>query len=661
MTIENQLVPRQIYASRATTLWLLAALALAFAPHMLRLPLTLTAMCLLFGLWRLMIERRATALPHKLIKALLLLVSLVLVYLHYGTLLGREAGIALLAVMLSLKLLEMRTNRDYVVVILLGYFLAITLVLYNQTLPMAVYMITVALMLTTTLIDLNMPQQRRRVTTNLRLTKKLFLQALPIMLIMFFLFPRIPGPLWSLPDDAHSGTTGINDEMSMGSISNLSQSDKIAFRVEFEDQVIDSNLNYWRGPVLWHTDGKQWRVGEQLTRRSMVGYHSADKPVRYTVTLEPHNQKWLYGLDLPAMAPEGSMVSDDYRLLTSAKVQKLQRYTLTSYSEYNTGPLTADELRRALQLPPGRNREALALGRKWATQFNDPEAIVAQALAYFNQQPFRYTLQPPLLGNNPVDEFLFNTLAGFCEHYSASFTTLMRAAGIPARIVTGYQGGDFNPVGNYLIVRQRDAHAWAEVWIEDKGWVRVDPTAAVAPERVELGAEQAFSELFDRKSTFQFKNNFLANQWLKMRYGWDALNNGWNQWVIGYSSIKQRQLLSSLGFESVRGKEMAIVMMITIIVTLFALLAITLYRGKRQQDAITTAYQHFCKKITAIGIKREPYEGPVDFAQRIVAQRPDLEPQVAQINELYIALKYRPRHTQQQVRQLQQQVRSLKL
>lgn len=650
---------RQIYASRVTTLWLLAALALAFAPHMLRLPLMLTALCLLFGLWRLVIEQRAGTLPHKMVRILLLAVSLALVYLHYGTLLGREAGIALLAVMLSLKLLEMRTVRDYVVVILLGYFLAITLVLYSQTLPMALYMIIVALVLTTTLIDLNMPPHQRRVATNLRLTRKLFLQALPIMLVMFFLFPRIPGPLWSLPDDAHSGITGISDEMSMGSISNLSQSDKVAFRVEFAGDVIDNQLSYWRGPVLWQTDGKEWRAGQPLTHRSVVGYRSAGKPVRYTVTLEPHNQKWLYGLDLPAMAPEGSTVSDDYRLLTGAKIQELQRYTLTSYSEYDTGPLTADELRRALQLPPGRNSSAVALGRQWAAELGDPETIVAQALAYFNRQPFRYTLNPPLLGNNPVDEFLFGTLAGFCEHYSASFTTLMRAAGIPARVVTGYQGGDFNPVGNYLIVRQRDAHAWSEVWLANRGWVRIDPTAAVAPERVELGAEQAFSELFERRSTFNFNNDFLSSQWLKLRYGWDTLNNSWNQWVIGYGAIKQRRLLANFGIESLQ--EMALVMVVAIIALLIALLIIAIYRSGRKQDAITRAYSHFCKKVTAIGIRRAPYEGPVDFARRVVAQRPDLEPQVTRINDLYIALKYRPRHTPQQIKQLQQQVRSLKL
>jgi len=652
--------PKQQTTTRNTTMWLLAALLLAFAPHTLRLPLAITTLCLLFGLWRFTIERRASlALPVPLLRMLLLAVSLTVVYFHYGTLLGREAGIALLATMLALKLLEMRSIRDYVVVIMLGYFLAVTLVLYNQTLPMAVYMIAVAFLLTATLIDLNLPRTRRQRFANMRLTAKLFIQAAPIMLILFFLFPRIPGPLWSLPEDAHSGTTGISDEMSMGTISNLSHSNEVAFRVAFDGDLIGNELSYWRGPVLWHTDGKQWTGGQASDRNSAVSYRPVGKPISYTVTLEPHNQKWLYALDLPAMAPAQTMINSNFQLVAQSKIKELKRYKMASYSEYITGPLSADETRRALQLPVDRNQRAVALGRQWQQQLREPEAIVAHALSHFNQQPFHYTMTPPLLGRHPVDEFLFSTQQGFCEHYAASFTVLMRAAGIPTRIVTGYQGGDFNPVGNYLIVRQRDAHAWAEVWLANRGWVRVDPTAAVAPQRVELGAETAFSELFNRRSTLQFENDFLSRNWLKLRYGWDSLNNGWNQWVIGYDSLKQSRLLTQFGIDSL--KQMAAVMVAAIISLLMLLLALSTYRNRQQRDAISSAYHRFCEKLATIGIARQPHEGPVDFAKRVIEQRPDLEPQIAQINDLYIALKYRPRHTQQQIRHLQQQIRLLKL
>ncbi len=656
--------------SRGTTMWLLAALALAFAPHSLRLPLAITALCLLFGAWRFIIERRTVTtltLPHNVVRLLLLVISLTIVYLHYGTLLGREAGIALLACMLALKLLEMRGVRDYVVVILLGYFLAITLVLYNQTLPMAAYMMVVAFLLTATLIDLNLQQNKRGNTISLRLTTKLFAQALPVMLIMFFLFPRIPGPLWSLPDDAHSGTTGISDEMSMGSISSLTQSDKIAFRVAFDDEVIDNNLSYWRGPVLWLTDGKNWEVGRPTEINRIVSYRPYGKPISYTVTLEPHNQKWLYGLDLPVEVPPQAVINSNFQIVTQSKVQELKRYKMTSFTDYITGPLTAGERQRALQLPPERNSRAIALGKKWRQQLPSADAIVAQALTHFREQPFVYTLKPPLLGRNPVDEFLFETQRGFCEHYAASFTVLMRAAGIPARIVTGYQGGDFNPVGNYLIVRQRDAHAWAEVWLAEQGWVRVDPTAAVAPERIELGAEGAFAELFNRQSTLQFNNEFLSRHWLQLRYGWDAMNNSWNQWVIGYDSLKQGKLLARFGIESLQ--QMIMIMIVATISTLIALLLFSIYRSRQRRDIVSAAYLRLCQKLAAIGFQRRPSEGPVDFAERIKVQRPDLEPQLAPVFDLYIALKYRPRHTQQQippssvagqVRQLQQQIRMLK-
>lgn len=649
-----------IVISRNTTLWLLASLLLAFAPHILHLPITLSALCLMFGIWRFAIERRSTTiLPHRIFRTLLLCTTLVTVYLHYGTLFGREAGVALLACMLALKLLEMRSVRDYIIAILLGYFLAITLVLDNQSLPMAAYMFVVAFMLTATLVDLNLSQKNSAIKINLKLTAKLFTQALPVMLILFFLFPRIPGPLWSLPDDAHSGTTGISDEMSMGSISNLSLSNKIAFRVAFEEEVIDNNLSYWRGPVLWQTDGKNWNTGDSTQINREISYRPMGKPINYTVTLEPHNQKWLYGLDLPATAPSTAVINRDFQLVTKEAVKELMRYEMTSFSKYQTGPLSRNEMQRALQLPANRNSRAVALGQQWQQQIQSPPAIVNHALQYFNQQPFSYTLKPPLLGNNPVDEFLFETQRGFCEHYAASFTILMRAAGIPARIITGYQGGDFNPIGNYLIVRQRDAHAWAEVWLENRGWVRVDPTAAVAPERIEDGAESAFSELFGRQSTLQFNNRFLTSNWLKLRYGWDSLNNSWNQWVIGYDSLKQSELLSLVGIESI--KQMAIAMGVAVITVLSALLLLSMRRNRQKQDAVSLIYQRFCKKFSTIGVSRQPHEGPLDFAQRIITLRPDLETQILQINDLYIALKYRPRHTQQQTKHLQQQVRRLKL
>jgi len=649
-----------IAISRNTTLWLLASLLLAFAPHTLRLPIMLSALCLLFGTWRFILEQRSTTvLPHRLIRALLLCTTLIIVYLHYGTLFGREAGIALLACMLALKLLEMRSIRDYVVVILLGYFLAITLVLDNQSLTMAAFMLVVAFMLTATLIDLNLTNRNSPISVNLKFTAKLFSQAVPVMLILFFLFPRIPGPLWSLPSDSHSGTTGISEEMSMGSISDLAQSDKVAFRVAFKDKVIANNLSYWRGPVLWETDGKNWSAGDNTNTNHRNSYRPTGDPISYTVTLEAHNKKWLYGLDLPATAPPQTIINQNFQLITQTAINELIRYTLTSYSQYQTGPLSSHETRRALQLPTNRNSRAIALGQQWRQQLRSPQAIVNHALQHFNQQPFAYTLKPPLLGDNPVDEFLFETQQGFCEHYAASFTVLMRAAGIPTRIVTGYQGGDFNPVGNYLIVRQRDAHAWTEVWFENEGWVRIDPTASVAPERVEEGAETTFSELFDRQSTLQFNNSFFTSNWLKMHYGWDSLNNSWNQWVIGYDSLKQSQLLSHIGINSI--KQMAIAMVIAIIVALTALLLFSIYRSRKNQDVVSSIYQRFCHKVSVIGLQRQPHEGPVDFAQRIIHQRPDLAPQILQINDLYIALKYRPRHTQQQVRHLQQQVQRLKL
>jgi transglutaminase-like putative cysteine protease len=351
------------------------------------------------------------------------------------------------------------------------------------------------------------------------------------MLILFVFFPRVQGPLWGLPQDAYSGTSGLSNTMTPGSISQLILSDAVAFRVKFEGTIPKPNQLYWRGPVFWYFNGKNWLPGNK-TPRNFFKYERLEKRVQYTVTLEPHNNHWLFVLDMPAMLPPESTGSNDYQVLSRTPVRSRMRYKMASYLSHKVG-LDADEkeLSRALQLPPdtnsGGNKRARALAESWRQDINSDEAIMRKALSMFRNQKFYYTLLPPLLGDNQVDEFLFDTLQGFCEHYSSSFVFLMRSAGIPARVVTGYLGGKINSVGNYMIVRQSDAHAWAEVWLKDRGWVRVDPTASVSPERLNSGIAAAvpYSDQLPMMARTEF-------EWLRtMRMSMDAMANNWNQWV----------------------------------------------------------------------------------------------------------------------------------
>ncbi len=637
----------------ASVRWLLVALGVAFLPHLSHLNPVVGMACLAAGLWRWQACRRGWPLPGKALRLGLTMAALGLVYLSYGTVLGRDAGTALLALMLGLKLLEMRRPRDAGLVVALAYFLTVTLALYSQALPLLLYQGLALLLITASLLQLHHGDRPAAPGMLLGRACRMLLQALPVMLVLFLLFPRLPGPLWGGAQGS-SGSGGLDDSMSPGSISELGQSDAVAFRVEFEGEIPDNSLLYWRGPVLWYTDGRGWRAaapGRPPAALPIPRLMLRGEGVRYHVTLEPQRRRWLYALDLPTLIPPGSHRSADLLLLSNRPVDQVTRYTTASHLHYRTGPLSAEARRRALQLPPDLNPRARALGAAWAAA-GQGRAVVRQALAYFREQPFHYTLKPPLLqGTDPVDQFLFQTRRGFCEHYAAAFTVLMRAAGIPARVVTGYQGGELNPVGHYLIVRQRDAHAWSEVWLKGEGWVRVDPTAAVAPQRIERGID---SVLEPELQAGLSAGGTLTPLWQRLRYGMDALDNGWNQWVLGYGPQLQQQLLARWGLGTWPARALALMAGLSLAM---AAAAFWLWRRRRvHPDALAEAYRQFCRKLARRGLARRPSEGPLDFADRIMRARPDLE-EVLGISRLYAALRYGPAPRSASLEELRRRIR----
>jgi len=638
-----------------TNYWLLGALALAFLPHLAHLPPTIILFCLAFAGWRLMVELRGWPLPGKLIRFLLTLMALAGVITSFGTLAGRDPGTALLAVMLGLKLLEMQGRRDTLVVLMLAYFFIIILVLYSQSLWLIGYIVMVLLLLTSVLIQINHYPAREGLGASLRRAGGLLLQAVPLMLILFVLFPRINGPLWggSTPD---SGGSGLDDNMSPGSISKLGQSNAIAFRVRFDGPIPENSLLYWRGPILWQTNGNSWSSGmpQNAPAAREEGLTTMGQAVAYQVTLELHHQRWLYALDIPASIPPGGHRGHAFQLLANKPTDDMRRYRVRSFSHYRLGRLSTADRHRALQLPAGRNPRTVALARQWRARFANDEQLVQHALRYFREQPFYYTLQPPLLGGDIVDEFLFQSRRGFCEHYAASFTVLMRAAGIPTRVVTGYQGGELNPVGHYLIVRQRDAHAWVEVWMPDKGWRRVDPTAAVSPARIEKGIDSALAPA----DQGLLQRGLLGDVWRELHYGADALGNGWTQWVLAYGPALQNRLLSSLGMTSATGKILGIILSGGLMLLLMAWGLLHHRRGNR--DPVIRAYQRFCSKLARRGLSRAPAEGPRDFADRVIMRCPDLAAEVALINRLYTALRYGPAPAAATIAQLRRRIRAFR-
>ncbi|MCX7175254.1 MAG: DUF3488 and transglutaminase-like domain-containing protein [Proteobacteria bacterium] len=624
------------------SLWLFGSALLVLAPLMPHLPQWLVALTTLTLLWRGILLWRHLPLPSRWLLVFTGIAGAAGIGLHFHNLFGRDPGVALLVLLFSLKLLEMRTRRDGFAVVLLGFFLSLTQFFYAQSIVNAALTMAGVTFTTAALVVLN--HWRQAPARTLRLAGLMLLQAIPFMLLLFVLFPRVQGPLWGLPIDAYGGLTGLSDSMTPGSISQLSQSEAIAFRVKFagkyENKAPPQTTLYWRGPVLSQFDGRSWRIGRVFVS-SRLPYQASGEAIDYVVTLEPHFKPWLFALEFPVSIPAEGLMASDYEILAKTPVRARLRYEMRSYPGIVTG---ADEspaiLREALQLPPLSNPRARALAVRWRADFGvDDGAIVRSMIEFYRRQSFVYTLSPPLLGEHSVDEFLFDTRRGFCEHYSAGFVFMMRAAGIPARVVTGYQGGEVNPVDGTLVVRQSDAHAWAEVWLKGRGWMRVDPTAVIAPTRIELNLAQALPA--GEARPLMALPGFV---WLlQMRYRWDALANVWNQWVLGYNPQRQRDLLASLGMRSPDWQQMTVVLTVISGALLLGFTAWALYQRQRLVPA-QAAWNRLSRMLARHGLARKPWEGPFDYAGRIAATLPPekaaLAIEAARIAEIYADLRY---------------------
>ncbi|NRB71421.1 MAG: DUF3488 domain-containing transglutaminase family protein, partial [Xanthomonadales bacterium] len=475
--------------------WLIATVALDSLPQLATMSLPLVLFTLAPLLWRgLAAWRNWKPLP-ALARVSLTFASLVLLVLSYGNLLGRRAAIGLLTVMLAMKLLECFRARDARVVASLTLFLCSTQFLFAQGLFMVVYGIgvTVGALVSLPLIERHdawgrsgqAPPAGSGIKRELGFGSRLLLLAIPLSLAVFLLFPRWGTPLWGLPEQSLDARTGLSTSMTPGSIQGLFMDDSPAFRASFEGDLPSRDELYWRGPVLWNFDGRSWTFSgwmRGLERQALPDPDTA--PYRYEVQLEPNERHWLFAIDYPGLVPDNTRLTEDFQLLRERRhaITSLFRYDMVSDPGFPDSPELSIVLRNAaLQLPEQFNPRTRELITRWREETRSDAALVRRVLAHFNEQPFRYTLNPPLLSRHSVDEFLFETRSGFCEHYASAFTVMMRMAGIPARVVTGYQGGWYNELGEYLLIRQSDAHAWAEVWLPAVGWTRIDPTAAVAP------------------------------------------------------------------------------------------------------------------------------------------------------------------------------------
>ena len=642
--------------SLRSTLWVAGALAMVAAPHIGRLPWWIVALASMLTAWRLYLGWMRFELPHRWLLLLIVVGTLIGVYLSYRTIFGRDAGIALLMVMLALKLLEARTCRDGMLLSFLGYFLVITNFLHSQTIPTGLYMLACVWLITAGMVYMQHKRPDISIRIPLRTAGIMLAQSLPLMLALFLFFPRVQGPLWGMPHDAFSALSGLSDTMSPGSVTSVTLSDAVAFRVQFKGPAPLPKERYWRGPVMWDFDGHTWNA-PPYQYDSTVRYLAHSSPTEYQVTLEPHANRWLFALDLPASIPPGAIATSDFQLRSRAPVNTRMRYDMKSYLSYELGRSESRQsMGRALRLPAGSNPRTVNFARSLRQRIADDRILMNEVLAMFRNEPYFYTLAPPPLGDHAVDDFLFQTRRGFCEHYASAFAVLMRAAGIPSRIVTGYLGGEMNPLGDYMIVRQSDAHAWTEVWLPDSGWIRVDPTAAVSPLRVESGIRAALprGEALPGLARGDYA-------WLhQARLAWDSVANSWNQWVLGYNPERQRDFMSRIGIERSSWEALATLLVITTGAVTVLLFLLSLRRSQTRTDAVKRAYLLFCEKLARAGLPRAPTEGPAAYADRLSRTRPQLETAVSAITALYIRLRY-GRHAEPGLsRDLEQLVRAFR-
>ncbi|MDQ5847391.1 MAG: DUF3488 and transglutaminase-like domain-containing protein [Pseudomonadota bacterium] len=649
----HPLVPELRAASTRDLAWLIASLAIVIAPHLARAPWWLTLLTLCLFAWRFYFSLNRAPLPSRWLVLGITAVAMLGVWIEYRSLFGRQPGILLLMLFAGLKLLETRTHRDAAVAAFLGYFLIMTNFLYTQTIPTALAMGVGLYMITVTLVGFSAPQRAAR--ANLRTAALLLGHAVPAALVLFLLFPRVHGPLWGLPQDAYAGMTGLSDTMSPGTLSQLARSDAVAFRAEFDGESPPQPQRYWRGPVLWDFDGRTWSIGPAFLARFEPP--RGGRSYSYGVVLEPHNRHWLFALESAASLPERSRMTFDGLLVATSVVRSRIRYDMTSMvAPAPQAHEDASTLRRALRLPPGFNSRSLALAGQWRAASASDGALVARAIDYLRAGRYRYTLEPPLLGANSVDEFLFDTKAGFCEHFASAFTFLMRAAGVPARVVTGYQGGELNPIDRILTVRQSDAHAWTEVFLAGRGWVRIDPTAAAIPGRLEAGLARAVPE--GEPLPLMMRSRL---EWLRgARYQWDALAHKWNVWVLGYNPERQRDLMSSIGIGDADWRALTATLFTVLGVLTLLLLAWSL-RHMARPDAVQKAWRVFCRKLAARGVERAPHEGPRDYASRAARALPAERRSILRIGALYIGLRYGANPGAGGIQRLRRLVRELRL
>ncbi|MDR2551347.1 MAG: DUF3488 and transglutaminase-like domain-containing protein [Desulfobulbus sp.] len=650
--------------SRQEAHLVLYTVILCTLPHFFNISVPAILLCLVLWAYHFAAHRwslpRAGLMTRTLLGVLLFAAAIVT---NEG--LTLEAFVSLLTMMIALKLFEQRHQRDEMTVVILCYFLIVSGMFFDDSILSTAYILGCILFTTAVLIHIQFPALA--LTPALALSWRLTSRAFPLMLLLFLVFPRIQGGLWGRPALLESNT-GFADEISFGAVARLAVRGDAAFRVTFENGFRPTkNQLYWRGIVLWDCQGETWKQGGQMRPAERDMDMGAQEERRgYTVTLEPHNQRWLFALDLPVrVTSQGSRLHDDFAIHRSRPVTSRLSYQGESILDLQPVYQPTEDDRPGLQLPRGGNPRARELASRLRRTAATDAEFVEKLFDFYRENRFTYSMTPAVApsGTDAIDWFLFNSRSGFCEHFAASFAFLLRAAGVPARLVNGYFGGEENPFGGYWLIRQSDAHVWVEVRNGDF-WQRIDPTLAVAPERglenarVATGAE-------GRDSLFsQFKQSAVGQWTASLFNAWDMANSRWNQWVMEYSFADQFRLFASLGIDLEKFKGLFQLLLIAVAVlgaTVFFFLALAFMRKMpREGDQVARTWRVFREKLEQAGVIAHDYQGPADLLKAVTAARPDLRGRAEVIIDFYIAIRYREQATAEMLAAFRQAVRQFR-
>ena len=621
------------------TLFMLAVIAWVLLPQVANLPLWCSGLAATVLLWRGWLAVTVRPLPSRWWLLGLLIVTVAATYTTHKTLLGRDAGVTLIVVLLALKTLELRAKRDAFVVFFLSFFTMLTNFFFSQSLLTAAAMLVALMGLLTALVNAHMPVGRPPLWQAAKTAGWMALLGAPIMVVLFVLFPRM-APLWGVPGDAMSGRSGLSATMQVGSVASLALDDSIALRVRFEGAAPQQSALYFRGPVLSTFDGREWlplRSGFPTRMQAPANLQVQGPAVNYQITLEPNNRPWLLVLEAtpnpPSLVGYEARMTSELQWLTDRPIADLVRYSAQSYPDFSHGPVRPiASLQDYLDLPAGFNPRTLLLAAEMRRDPRYAKADGAQWIAIAMERlrtgGYSYTLDPGVFGRDSADEFWFDRREGFCEHIASSFVILMRALNVPARIVTGYQGGESNAVDGFWIVRQRDAHAWAEVWLAGRGWVRVDPTSAVAPGRIGTLQRLAAPQGAIAGALLGTIPPALA---LNLRAVWDAVNNSWNQRVLNYTQGKQLNLLKNLGFASPSWEDLIYLLCGILVAVSLTGAAWTLWE-RHHRDPWLRLLDTARTRLQKAGVKLSPTSPPREMAEQL---RQQMDPEHTEFKALY--------------------------